>query len=99
MPKVPASAADRLRANAGLKVWLAVALGTLVCAPYFTLQRAVEGSAYVMPASPLDRLVPENEAWIWVYVTLYAFMLVPPLLSRSRTALVRYAVGFVGVCV
>lgn len=87
-----------LLAHWRIKLLLATLLGALVCVPYYVLQHFPFSAPHVMSESELDRLVPFSERWIWIYVTLYPLLLVAPLLSRSRLAIRRYAIGFAIVC-
>jgi fatty acid desaturase len=89
---------SRLKQHATLKLALVVGLGLLICVPYFATVHTTAGRAALVPATTLDVLVPYSEAWAWAYVSLYALLLAP-LVSTSREAIVRHARAVAAACV
>src|SRR4051812_21355663 len=88
----------RLRAHLGLKLSLTAGLACVLVGPYYLLQHTREAAAFVMPRTALDDAIPYGESWIWVYLTLYGLMLVPPFIAHRREALRRFALAFVALC-
>lgn len=51
---------------------------------YFFIGGITAGRTVHMPATPIDRAVPLEPAWMIVYGSLYTFMLLPVLVARHR---------------
>jgi len=83
----------RLRSEWRLKLWLTIGLNLGVCAPYYFLQQHHFFPATLMRPTALDEAVPFLPAAVWLYLSIYLLMPIPPLLMTSRSQLARYAVG------
>jgi hypothetical protein len=46
-----------------------------------------------LPMTVIDRIVPFEPAWVYVYVSMYVMLTIPPLLTARGGALCRYAIG------
>jgi len=84
---------NRLRSQLRLKLLLLLALPTLALAGYFAVQRVLIFPVRTMPLTWLDRVIPFEPAWVWVYLSLNLLNPVGPLLTRSRFELLRYTRG------
>ena len=93
----PNRLANRILSHGALKLVLVAVLGPLVTVPYFATVRAMAPAARVVPGVWIDGIVAYDERWAWVYVSLYAFLLVP-LLSTARDAIVSHAWSVALVC-
>ncbi len=98
-PPARSALAARLRAHPGTKlaVWLGLAVG--ICVPYFGIQTLAWLPAHELPATPIDRLVPFDPAWVWLYASLALLVPLAPLLAETRDQLRRYAIGLAWLCV
>jgi membrane-associated phospholipid phosphatase len=88
----------RLQAQWRLKAALTCVLGASFGALYFLLQRHPNGLPHQLPLSAIDRAVPFEPGWAWVYQSLYAPINLVPWLSRERAELRRYTAGFTLTC-
>ena len=84
---------SRLRSQRDLKVFLFIALPTVLTVAYFTIQRTIIFPTRSMPLSWFDRAIPFQSGWVCVYVSLYLLNPIGPLFTRSRTDLFRYTRG------
>jgi len=84
---------SRLRAEWRFKLFLIVALNLAVCVPYYILQRNHFFPATLMPPSSLDLLIPFSPGAVWLYLSLYLFMPIGPLLMVDRRQLVHYGIA------
>lgn len=50
-------------------------------------------SAGRLPLTPIDHAVPFQPAWVYAYLSLYAMLVVPPLLATRPAQLWRYTAG------
>jgi membrane-associated phospholipid phosphatase len=89
----------RLRLHLGPKVGVLLGLALGICIPYFGLQRVDGLPLRSVPVTALDRIIPFEPAWIWVYVSLALLVPLAPLLSSRRAELARYARGLAMLCV
>lgn len=46
-----------------------------------------------LPMTVIDRLVPFDPGWVYVYVSMYVMLTIPPLLTARGGALWRYTIG------
>jgi membrane-associated phospholipid phosphatase len=53
----------------------------------------------LMPAEPLDRLVGYRPGAIWLYCTLWVYVVLPPSLIAERPTLIRYGAAAAAVAV
>ena len=83
----------RLRSHLGLKVLLFFTLPAVTTAAYLIVQRAVFFPAHDVPLVWLDRSIPFQPRWAWVYLSLYLLNPIGPLLARSRADLLSYTRG------
>lgn len=90
---------DRLRAcwRHKVAVWLGLAVG--ICVPYFTLQAVPLFPVRGVPETPLDRWIPFEPGFIWLYVSLALLVPLAPALATRRRDLARYAKGLAWLCV
>jgi len=84
----------RLRANWPTKLWLGTVLTILYCAGYFAIEYHPFRPSIRLPLTMIDRSVPFQPKWIWVYQSIY--MLLPVVwLSETLGQLRRYTIGFI----
>lgn len=83
----------RLRSHLILKLFLLLTLPTIVTAAYLAIQRTIIFSPRNVPTNWLDRAIPFQPRWVWVYLSLYLLNPIAPLLTRSRKQLFRYTCG------
>jgi len=84
---------DRLMAEWRCKLWLTLILNLLVCVPYYYLQHNHFFPATVMRPTVLDSAIPFAPEAVWLYLSIYLFMPIAPLLSADRRQLVKYGIG------
>lgn len=84
---------SRLRCHLRLKLFLLVSLPTVATAAYLMVQRTVLFYSRSVPSNRLDHAIPFQPRWVWVYLSLYLLNPIGPLLTRSRTELLRYTRG------
>ncbi len=85
---------QRLRAEWRLKLWLTLALNIWCWLPYQWLQHHHYFPARELAATPLDRWIPFLPHTVWLYLSIYLILPLPPLLLCHRRQLLRYAAGF-----
>lgn len=85
---------DRLRCHWWTKIWLGALLIVVFVVSYTWAQRWGVVAPSPPIVTPVDRLIPFQPHWIWVYLTLYPLTGVAWLATR-RSQLWRYAAGFV----
>jgi hypothetical protein len=85
----------RARANLATKVGMALALHLIVGVPYFVLQRTPVFPITWMPEVGVEQFVPFDERATWLYLSLFVFILLPPLFMQRTQELRRYATGMV----
>jgi membrane-associated phospholipid phosphatase len=83
----------RLRANLWLKLFLLLALPTVVTAAYLAVQRTIMFPPRSVPSIWLDHAIPFQPLWVWAYLSLYLLNPIGPLFTRSRQDLLHYAYG------
>jgi hypothetical protein len=76
---------------------LFLVLNLWVAGPYYALQHWVFFAVTPMPETAVDRLIPFSEGAAWLYLSLFLWVPVPPLLTVSRGDLSRYACGIAGI--
>lgn len=85
------------------KILMFVALVPLLNAFYFLPQWVAWRTPVRLPMTVVDRIVPFEPGWVYVYVSMYVMLLIPPLLTTRGEALWRYTIGamimFVGAAV
>ena len=85
------------------KVLMFVVLVPLLNAFYFLPQWIAWRTPLRLPMTVVDRIVPFAPRWVYVYVSMYVMLLIPPLLTIRGEALRRYTIGamimFVGAAV
>lgn len=81
-----------------LKALLSVVQPLFFAIPYFSLQHFSWGTPTTLELSVIDRAVPFEPAWAWVYQSTYVLLSLFPWLATERLDLLRYAAGFVGLC-
>jgi len=86
---------SRALALFGQKMLLLVLLVPLLNLCYFLPQWRPLFGRHLLPLTPIDRAVPFDPAWIVPYVSLYAMIVLPPLVATTQTQLRRYVVGMV----
>jgi membrane-associated phospholipid phosphatase len=84
---------SRLHSNLVLKLFLLLALPTVVTAAYLAVQRIVVFPTRNVPANWFDHAIAFEPRWVWVYLSLYLLNPISPLLTQSRKDLLRYARG------
>jgi len=84
---------SRLRSNLGLKLFLLLALPSVVTAAYLAVQRTIIFPTRSVPSNWLDHAIPFQPRWVWAYLSLYLLNPIGPLLTRSRKDLLQYAYG------
>jgi membrane-associated phospholipid phosphatase len=89
---------ERMRACLPEKiaVWLGLSVG--ICVPYYVLQRIALFPARSVPATALDRWVPFEPGWIWIYLSIALLVPLAPLCAARRDELARYAKGLCWLC-
>jgi hypothetical protein len=70
-----------------------LALLIWICAPYFAMQHSAPGAAHVMQPGALDRLIPFDPRWTAIYLSLYVFLPLAPLLYSRRDEVLRFCAG------
>lgn len=85
----------RLRAQLRLKILLMLFVPTATTAIYFVIQRNIIFPEWKMPRTFLDRAIPFQPHWVWIYLSLYIMTPVGALFTRSRDKLIRYVIGVV----
>lgn len=85
----------RLRAEWRLKLALTALLNVVVGLPYYGLQHWQLFPETVMRQGIIDRLVAFRPGAVWLYLSLYLFMPLFPLLMTQRERLWRYAAGMI----
>jgi hypothetical protein len=75
------------------KVLMFVLLVPLFNLFYFLPQWADWRPPGRLPMTAIDRLVPFDPGWVYVYVSMYVMLVVPPLLTYRGGALWRYTIG------
>src|SRR3954454_3324705 len=85
------------------KILMCVALVPLLNAFYFLPQWVAWRNPIRLPMTVFDRMVPFEPRWVYVYVSMYVMLFIPPLLTKGGAALWRYTIGviimFVGAAV
>ena len=91
---------DRIATCWRLKLALSAALATFFCVPYFLIGNYPIVPVHTLPLSAIDRAIGFDPAfWVWIYQSEYLLINVTPWLSVDRAALLRYARGFLILCV
>lgn len=85
---------QRLRAEWRLKLWLTLALNAWCWLPYQWLQRHHYFPVRELAGGPLDPWIPFLPHTVWLYLSIYLFLPLPPLLLCERRQLLRYGAGF-----
>lgn len=80
-----------------IAVWLGLAVG--ICVPYFGLQQIATFPLRHVPETVLDRAVPFDPDWIWMYLSICLLVPLAPALAADRADLRRYATGLAMLCV
>jgi membrane-associated phospholipid phosphatase len=65
----------------------------LAIVPYQIAQRLAPSHHYRIDESRWDQLVGFEPAWVWIYVSLYLLVWIPPWLALSKEAVHRYVRG------
>jgi len=76
------------------KAALSVALTLAFCVPYFLLQRVVIVPVRHLPLSVVDRSIPFDPGWVWIYQSVYVLVSAVPWFATATGDLNRYARGF-----
>lgn len=84
----------RLRAEWRLKLGLTLALNVWCWLPYQWLQRHHYFPARELAGHALDHWIPFLPHTVWLYLSIYVFLPLPPLLLGERRQLLRYGAGF-----
>jgi hypothetical protein len=84
----------RRTADSRTKAALTVALTLFFCVPYFTLQHLIVFPVRTLPASAIDRAIPFNPSWVWMYQSVYVLLVAVPWMATDRRSLRNYANGF-----
>jgi hypothetical protein len=79
--------------NFGRKLLLLVLLAPLLNLCYFLPQWAPLFAGHLIPMTAIDRAVPFEPDWVLPYLSMYIFLLLPPLLAYTTDQLRRYAIG------
>lgn len=77
------------RFKLGLTFFLVLAVGI----PYYALQYWQLFPQKIVPTLPVDQWITFNPDFVWLYLSLYLFMPIAPLLMTDRRRLRRYAGG------
>jgi membrane-associated phospholipid phosphatase len=77
----------------GLKLLLLLTVPQLTTEAYLQVQRHIVFPVRSMPLTWLDRAIPFQPQWVWIYLSLYVMAPIGPLFTRSRDTLLRYAAG------
>ena len=88
----------RVLADVPAKIGVLLGLSAGICVPYFVLQRVRLFPLQEVPATPLDRWIEFDSAWIVVYLSIALLVPLAPLLASGREQLVRYARGLALLC-
>lgn len=75
------------------KVLMLVTLVPLLNAFYFLPQWLAWRTPVQLPMTIIDRIVPFDPGWVYVYVSMYVMLLIPPLLTTRGEPLWRYTIG------
>ena len=81
------------------RLGLLLAMGLLVCVPYFWLERHTLFPAHQVPATPIDHWLPFVASAGWLYLSLYLQLCLPIVLVRDAGQLRRMAFGFAWIAV
>lgn len=82
----------RVRAAFWTKLWWTPVVVCLLTVPYHLVQRFASNH-YRMEESRWDHLIGFEPAWVWIYLSLYLLVLIPPWLAMSSAAIRRYVCG------
>ena len=88
---------ERVRTHLAFKATLTVVLVLAVSVPFFLLEYFPLLRARALAETALDRWIEFDDRWVWVYVSLYAYMPTIPLLLVERAHLRRYALGMLTI--
>lgn len=97
----PLSLQERILALWRLKITLALGLTVLFCVPYVYIANHPHFPVHDVPLTWLDKAIPFDHRWIWVYQSVYLLTGILPLLAHTREQLRRFISGYallVGVC-
>lgn len=88
-----------LRSHWELKLALFVGLNLWISGPYHAIQRFGNVQPTEMPVFAVDRAVPFESGWTWIYLSVFLLVPIPALLLADRALLKRQAVelGVVGL--
>jgi len=75
------------------KALMFVTLVPLFNAFYFLPQWVAWRAPVRLPMTIVDRLVPFDPGWVYVYVSMYVMLLIPPLLTTRGESLWRYTIS------
>lgn len=65
---------------------------------YFWLLRNPQSAVTVMPLTALDTVVPYQPGWVWVYLSLWVYVGVPPGLMLRPVEVLRYGAWSALLC-
>ena len=82
-----------------IRLGVVLAMGLLVCVPYFWLERHIAFPALQIPASTIDHSLPFVASAGWLYLSLYLLLCLPIVLVREASQLRRMAFGFASIAV
>jgi hypothetical protein len=91
----PLSLLDRIFACWRGKLLMLFLLAPALDISYLLPQWLPLRSASRLPLTPIDRAVRFQPGWVYAYLSLYAMLLLPPLLATRPAQLWRYTVGAV----
>lgn len=84
---------DRMRAELPFKLLLTLLAYPAVFVPYHFLQLHQFFAATELRPGAVDKWVPFDDGFVWIYLSVYLLMPVGPVLMASRQQLFRYAAG------
>jgi membrane-associated phospholipid phosphatase len=91
--------AVRVRAHFGLKVTGISAFMWLFFVGYFHVLRHPAFPVQQMPLTAIDELIPFQPAALWVYVSLWLYIGIPPGLALTLRSLIAYGLWAAALCI
>ena len=77
-----------------VKVFWTLILTLWISIPYYWIQHAAVFPPSTMPATFFDDAIPFAPFMVWLYLSLYALLMIAPALVQHRTEVRRFVADF-----